>query len=97
MDLFLIHGNHLFPINYLNKYKKDNIFVLIENYQFCTNKKYHKLKLLLILSSMRSFGDNLREKMNQNPNIYDRIQLINLPLQELKIVTKTVIENITKL
>jgi hypothetical protein len=35
--------------------------------------------------------------MNQNPNIYDRIQLINLPLQELKIVTKTVIENITKL
>ena len=61
MDLFLIHGNHLFPINYLNKYKKDNIFVLIENYQFCTNKKYHKLKLLLILSSMRSFGDNLRD------------------------------------
>ena len=53
--------NHLFPINYLNKYKKDNIFVLIENYQFCTNKKYHKLKLLLILSSMRSFGDNLRD------------------------------------
>ena len=42
MDLFLIHGNHLFPINYLNKYKKDNIFVLIENYKFCTNKKYHK-------------------------------------------------------
>ena len=45
----------------------------------------------------KTFGDNLREKMNQNPNIYDRIQLINLPLQELKIVTKTVIENITKL
>ena len=45
----------------------------------------------------KTFGDNLRKKMNQNPNIYDRIQLINLPLQELKLVTKTVIENITKL
>jgi fructose-bisphosphate aldolase class II len=44
----------------------------------------------------KTFGDNLRKKMNQNPNVYDRIQLINLPLQELKSVTKTVIENITK-
>ncbi len=44
----------------------------------------------------KTFGDNLREKMDQKPNIYDRIQLINLPLQELKSVTKTVIENITK-
>jgi fructose-bisphosphate aldolase class II len=44
----------------------------------------------------KTFGDNLRKKMNQNPNIYDRIQLINLPLQELKSVTKIVIENITK-
>ena len=44
----------------------------------------------------KTFGDNLRKKMNQNPNIYDRIQLINLPLQELKLTTKTVIENITK-
>jgi len=44
----------------------------------------------------KTFGDNLRKKMNQNPNIYDRIQLINLPLEELKLVAKTVIENITK-
>ena len=44
----------------------------------------------------KTFGDNLRKKMDQNPNIYDRIQLINLPLRELKSVTKTVIENITK-
>jgi len=44
----------------------------------------------------KTFGDNLRKKMSQNPNIYDRIQLINLPLQELKLATKTVIENITK-
>jgi fructose-bisphosphate aldolase class II len=44
----------------------------------------------------KTFGDNLRKKMNQNPNIYDRIQLINLPIQELKLVAKTVIENITK-
>ena len=44
----------------------------------------------------KTFGDNLRKKMNQNPNIYDRIQLINLPLQELKLAAKTVIENITK-
>ena len=44
----------------------------------------------------KTFGDNLRKKIDQNPNIYDRIQLINLPLQELKSVTKTIIENITK-
>ena len=44
----------------------------------------------------KTFGDNLRKKMSQNPNIYDRIQLINLPLEELKLVAKTVIENTTK-
>ena len=61
MNLFLILGNQLFPLEYLKDFKKDNIFYMAEDYELCTFQKHHKQKILLFLSSMRSYADTLRK------------------------------------
>ena len=60
MKLFFILGNQLFPSKYLGRFKKDNLFFMAEDYQFCTFEKHHKQKILLFLSSMRSHADSLK-------------------------------------
>ena len=57
---FVVLGNHLFPISKLTNYKK-YVFFMCEDYNLCTYEKHHKLKLLLFLSSMRSYADKLRK------------------------------------
>ncbi len=59
--LFIILGNQLFNPKYFEKYK-DHIFFLAEDYGLCTYERHHKHKILLFLSAMRSFRDELREK-----------------------------------
>ena len=59
MKLFIILGNQLFSPQYLKKYK-DHTFFMAEDYDLCTYEKHHKLKILLFLSSMRSFRDELK-------------------------------------
>ncbi len=61
MKLFFILGNQLFPIKHLNSFKNDHIFFMAEDYQLCTYEKHHKLKILLFLSAMRSYADNLKK------------------------------------
>ena len=61
MKLFLLLGNQLFAPKYLNDFK-NHIFYMAEDYNLCTFEKHHKHKILLFLSSMRSFGDELRSK-----------------------------------
>jgi len=61
MKLFLILGNQLFAPKYLYDFK-DHIFYMAEDYDLCTFEKHHKHKILLFLSSMRSYGDELRSK-----------------------------------
>ena len=61
MKLFLILGNQLFNTKYLNNFK-DHLFFMAEDYGLCTFEKHHKLKILLFLSSMRSFRDELKSK-----------------------------------
>ena len=61
MRLFIILGNQLFNPNYLKDFK-DHIFYMAEDYELCTYEKHHKLKILLFLSSMRSFRDELKSK-----------------------------------
>ena len=60
MRLFFILGNQLFPSKYLNRFKKDHLFFMAEDYQLCTYEKHHKQKILLFLSSMRSHADSLK-------------------------------------
>ena len=61
MKLFIILGNQLFHPGYLKDFK-DHIFYMAEDYDLCTYEKHHKLKILLFLSSMRSFRDELKSK-----------------------------------
>ena len=61
MKLFIILGNQLFNPKYLSDYK-DHTFFMAEDYGLCTFEKHHKLKILLFLSSMRSFKDELKSK-----------------------------------
>ena len=61
MNLFFLLGNQLFSEKYLEKYKKDHIFFMAEDYQLCTYEKHHKQKILLFLSSMRSHADRLKK------------------------------------
>ena len=61
MKLFIILGNQLFNTKYLNSFK-DHVFFMAEDYGLCTFEKHHKLKILLFLSSMRSFKDELKLK-----------------------------------
>ena len=58
-SLFLILGNQLFPQKHLKPYK-NSIFFMSEDYGLCTFQKHHKLKLILFLSSMRSYADDLK-------------------------------------
>ena len=61
MKLFLILGNQLFDPKYLKNYR-DHSFFMCEDYGLCTYEKHHKLKILLFLSSMRSYSDELKAK-----------------------------------
>ena len=61
MKLFIILGNQLFNPKYLSAYK-DHLFFMAEDYNLCTFEKHHKLKILLFLSSMRSFKEELKSK-----------------------------------
>ena len=61
MKLFIILGNQLFNPKYLSPYK-DHLFFMAEDYDLCTFEKHHKLKILLFLSSMRSFKNELKSK-----------------------------------
>ena len=60
-SMFLILGNQLFPQKYLKPHK-NSIFYMSEDYGLCTYQKHHKLKLILFLSSMRSYADDLKKK-----------------------------------
>ena len=61
MKLFLILGNQLFNPNNLIKFS-EHIFYMAEDYGLCTLQKHHKLKILLYLSSMRSYRDENKKK-----------------------------------
>ena len=61
MKLFLILGNQLFSSKYLKEFNQ-HIFYMSEDLGLCTFQKHHKLKILLFLSAMRSYRDELKAK-----------------------------------
>ena len=72
MKLFIILGNQLFPQKNIEKFKKDHIFFMAEDYELCTYERHHKLKILLFLSAMRSYADNL--KKNKFNTVYIKVE-----------------------
>ena len=75
MKLFFILGNQLFPPKYLDRFKKDHLFFMAEDYQLCTYEKHHKNKILLFLSSMRSHAETLKK---------DKFKLVNKSMFNLE-------------
>jgi deoxyribodipyrimidine photolyase-related protein len=72
--LFLVLGNHLFPESYFRNFKSE-FFYMAEDKGLCTHFKYHKHKIILFLSAMREFRNNLEKK---GYNIfYDQLDLKN--------------------
>ena len=69
--IFIILGNQLFPIKNLKSFKDDHIFFMCEDYGLCTYEKHHKHKILLFLSAMRSYANDL--KLNKYKIIYKKI------------------------
>ena len=65
MNLLLILGNQLFDQKYIEKYKKNHILFMSEDYELCSYEKHHKLKILLFLSSMRSYAESLKKKISK--------------------------------
>ena len=72
MKLFFTLGNQLFPLKYIDRFKKDHLFYMAEDYELCTYEKHHKQKILLFLSSMRSYADKL--KNNKYKIEYSKIE-----------------------
>ena len=60
MKLFLILGNQLFDLKYIQKYS-DHEFFMCEDLGLCTYEKHHKQKILFFLSCMRSYADELKK------------------------------------
>ncbi|XOV66521.1 MAG: cryptochrome/photolyase family protein [Fluviicola sp.] len=58
----LILGNCLFPDHQLLQPDEATVFVMIEDHGLCEHFKYHKHKLVLFLSAMRSHADRIRDK-----------------------------------
>ena len=80
MKLFIVLGNQLFSPKYFADYK-DHTFFMAEDYGLCTFEKHHKHKIILFLSSMRSFKEEIKSKTN---NINDLEESLNLKSDELK-------------
>ena len=72
MKLFFILGNQLFPLKYVDRFKKDHFFYMAEDYELCTYQRHHKQKILLFLSSMRSYADKLEN--NKYKIVYSKIE-----------------------
>lgn len=60
-QLLLLLGDQLFP-SVREDFDLDRAVIwMAEDYELCTHHRYHKHKLVLFLSAMRSYADGLRE------------------------------------
>lgn len=60
--LAIIFGNCLYSDHEILKPDIETIFFMAEDFGLCSNYKYHKHKLILILSAMRSYRDEISKK-----------------------------------
>ncbi len=60
--LAIVLGDQLFPDHSKLLNQSDTLVFMAEDYSLCTHYSYHKQKLVLFLSSMRSHADQLRNR-----------------------------------
>ena len=60
----LLQGNQLFPFEELDRgfpdYKKVPTVLMVEDLGICKKYRYHKHKIILIISAMRAYADSLK-------------------------------------
>mgnify|MGYP001213878408 CR=1 FL=1 len=97
MKLFFILGNQLFPLKYLEKFKDDHVFFMAEDHELCVYEKHHKKKILLFLSSMRSYAEKLDQKKYKIKyfKIEDKVFKISYTEKLKKIIEKEKIKEIS--
>ena len=89
---FIILGNQLFPLSHIKKYKACHFF-MAEDFELCSYFKFHKHKLILFLSSMRSYRDSITkdgflcsyEKLDKQKNNDNYEKKLKLFIQKNKI------------
>jgi deoxyribodipyrimidine photolyase-related protein len=59
-DVLLIMGNQLFPVAHLPRPGSVVVF-MAEDIELCTYYRFHKHKIILFLTAMRSYADELRK------------------------------------
>ena len=63
-ETLIILGNQLFPISHIKKIAPQTIYMR-EDIGLCSYQLHHKHKIILFLSSMRSYRDELiKQKFN---------------------------------
>ena len=60
--LLLVLGDQLYPQHEDLTPHQNSVFFMAEDYGLCTHFRYHKHKLVLFLSAMRSHADDIKEK-----------------------------------
>jgi len=87
--LALILGNCLFPDHNRLNPDSNTLFFMAEDDGLCTHYQYHKHKLVLFLSAMRSHGDDIRQeyeltyhKLNQDTQTLSYEDKLRLTLAE---------------
>ena len=75
--LAVVLGNCLFPEHTDLKPNNQTLFFMAEDVGLCTHFRYHKHKLILFLSAMRSHADEIRKK---HPLVYHQLNQENQKL-----------------
>jgi len=94
-SLFIILGNHLFPLNLLLEYKNFNFF-MAEDIGLCTYQKHHKLKIAFFLNAMRDYADDLKKEKFKLDYVKIEQNSINLSYEKklINIINKKEIDHL---
>ncbi len=76
--LLIVLGNQLFPKDCLKKLKFSSVY-MAEDYELCTYEKFHKHKIIMFLSAMRNYADEL-QKLGKDV-YYEYIEKNDLPYE----------------
>ena len=78
--LALILGDSLYPSHETLKPDPQTLFFMAEDFGLCTHFQYHKHKLVLFLSAMRSHAEEIRKEW---PLVYHELTSDNTDLSYL--------------
>ena len=98
--LHVVLGNQLFPIEYIKKIDVRSVFMR-EDLGLCTYEKHHKQKIIMFLSAMRSYRDELKknkidvqyQELSYNSDTYKDSLIDYLKKENIKSLTFWEIED----